>query len=45
MKPKKYRSVALSAIHESMTALHDAGVVASRPCVNLMPLAGHRCSR
>lgn len=27
MKPKKYRSAALSAIHETMTALHEAGAV------------------
>lgn len=30
MKSKKYRSAALSAIHETMTALHEAGAVSKQ---------------
>ncbi len=30
MKPKKYGSEALSAIHETMTALHEAGAVSKQ---------------
>ena len=30
MKAKKYRSAALSAIHETMTALHEAGAVSKQ---------------